>query len=303
MPLATPSFRNRPPSLSLPMRRLLSLALVVAASSALLACQGEVRRALPSGVDREVRAEAKLCENGDQIACHNVALTIEFHPGSTAAQKDFAQRLLVAACEDGVELSCRRLADQAREQGDDPMAGEEILQRSCSRGDVDACVVLAFQRIEAGKLEQGLHELLTLCHEGSSRACVELGRHHLVGTSGTPNPTAAEEILSLPCAQGSPVACRLRAEAQLLRAQSPESISTQTISLLGEACLGADELACRRLSGLYHAGVGVEQDQEYAQTLLQRACALDYKTENCGVMTPAPTYDRDDDAEPTPDAP
>lgn len=272
------------------MRRLLSYALLLLACSTLLACRGEVRRTLSSALDSDTRKEATQCDDGDQIACHNVAIAVQFNPDASETQSTLAQQLLLHACESGVELSCRRLADQLREEIGTALAGEPILRRSCSRGDIDACVILANQRIEAGDTETGLRDLLNLCHGNSSRACVELGRHYLLGTTGDPDPARAAELLSIPCAQGSPVACRLRAEAMILVAGSPDRITTDMIALLGNSCLGADELACRRLAGLYHHGIGVEQDQAYAQTLLQRSCALDFKSVNCGKMTPPPDF-------------
>lgn len=253
-------------------------------------CHGEVRGALPSGMDSDTRKEAKQCDQGDQIACHNVALALEFYENAPPEQQELASQLLQRACENGLELSCRRLAHHAREAHQDPMAGEHILRRACSSGDRDSCVILANNQIEAGMIDTGVQNLLALCHEQSSRACVELGRHYLEGVRGEVEPELAIGVLSIPCAQGSPIACRLRGEAMLSIASSPDAITTDTIALFGNACLGAEELACRRLAGLYHHGVGVEQDEDYARVLLRRACAIDFATDECDRMTPPPSF-------------
>lgn len=262
----------------------------VLAATSLAGCKGEIARQLPSDASRETKSEAKLCEHGDLVACHNVAVALEFSTNPTVEQQELAHMLYLRACDNGVALSCRRLADRAASQPNAaPDAGEAILVGSCSRGDVDACVQVANGRIERGLFDDGMGRLLDLCHQRSSRACMELGRHYLEGTSGHTDFAMADRLLEGPCAQGSPVACRMRAEAQLAQATSADTIGRTTIVLLGEACLGSDVLACRRLAGLYHAGVGVEQDDTYAAALLKNACAFG-PTVDCDVMIPAPVF-------------
>lgn len=274
-----------------PMRGLFSISALAIVALNLSACHGELRRALPADADREARRDATACDKGDLIACHNAALAIVMHPDASDEARDLAIGTLQLACENSVELSCRWLADDARTQTGDPMAGEHLLRTSCGRGDTDACVLLAGRMLDAGHVSEGYDALFELCHAEVSRACIELGRHHLEGTHTAPNPALAANLLSVPCAQGSPVACRMRAIAMIAEANSADAITTDIIALLGNACLGADELACRILSGLYHDGVGVEQDQAYAKALLRRGCTLTLATEDCDVMIPPPTFD------------
>lgn len=231
-----------------------------------------------------------MCERGDLVACHNVALALDFDASSSDAQRELARSLYLRACDNGIALSCRRLADQAAAQpGASDDAGEAIMIAACARGDVDSCVHVASGRIERGLVDDGMGRLLDLCHQKSSRACMELGRHYLEGTSGHADPVMADRLLEGPCAQGSPVACRMRAEAQLAQATSADAILKETITIFGQACLGSDARACRRLAGLYHAGVGVDQDDRYAESLLKNACSFAL-TDDCATMIPAPTF-------------
>lgn len=285
------------------MRALFSIFALCLAPLTLSGCHGELRKALPADADKETRLHATACDKGDFVACHNAAIAIVMHPDSSDDARDLAVATLQLACENAVELSCRWLADDARQRTGDPMAGEHLLRSSCGRGDSDACILLAGRMLDAGRLSEGYDALFELCHGRVTRACIELGRHHLEGTHAAPDPVLAAELLSVPCAQGSPVACRMRALAMIEQAVSADDITTDIIGILGNACLGADELSCRILAGLYHEGVGVEQDQTYASTLLRRTCTLDIATEDCGVMIPAPTFDTPtSDAQPSDDA-
>lgn len=271
--------------------RLGRLSLVSVGLAVLLSgCSGEIARKLPSSASTQVRAEAKLCDRGDLMACHNVALEFDFGEIASESTRTLAKDLYTRACEGGMELSCRRLAELAVvESGGDLLAALPLLQRTCSSGDVDACCDIAEIKIETGRVQDGLSEYLELCHRNSSRACIELGRHTLIGTGGTPDPAGAASILDQHCVNGSPVACYWRAEAFLAQTTSAEDIGREITQLLGQACLGGESLACKRLGGLHLEGVGVERDEEYAQSLLRLACEHS-KAEDCNQPIAPPTW-------------
>lgn len=274
------------------MRRLsafLSLALV---SALLVACHGEVRKAVPSSMDRDMKKQAKECDEGKQHACHNVAIALQESEDSDTEQLELAIRLLTNACADGLGLSCRRLAEYSDDDSNNPdETSTAVLRRSCEQGDRNACVDLASRKVEAGEYDAGLLELDALCQYGSTYACVELGRLLFQGPDEIRDVEQAVVVLNSPCGNGSPVACRLRAEAQLSLAKSPEDVTPNIIKQLGEACLAADERACRHLAGLYSAGLAVEQDEAYAQSLLRRACDVPSPSKHCATPIPAPVFD------------
>lgn len=253
-----------------------------------VACQGDVRRAVPSSFDREIKKQAKLCDNGDLHACHNVAIALEYHPDRSDEQHELAKELLERACAQDVDLSCRQLTELRGDAGDD-RESHALLLRTCERGNRDACVKLAQQRMEAGQHEAAILELNGLCKKRSIHACIELGRQLFQGDPSIQNAEQAISILNGPCGNGSPVACRLRSEAQLSIATSDEDITRNIVKQLGEACLAAEERACRILAGLYDAGVGVEKDPEYALSLLRRACDIPSPSSECNKIVDAPT--------------
>lgn len=257
-----------------------------------VACHGEVRKALPSSIDRDIKKQAKECDKGKQHACHNVAIALQMSEDANEAQRELAIQLLTTACADGLGLSCRRLAEYSSEASDTSKeTRSEVLHRSCVQGDRNACVDLASRQVERGEYDAGLLELDALCQTGSTYACIELGRLLFQGPEDIRDVEQAIIVLNGPCGNGSPVACRLRAEAQLSLAKAPEDITRNIIKQLGEACLAADERACRHLAGLYAAGLGVEQDAAYAESLLRRACDVPAPTEKCGTPIPPPTFD------------
>lgn len=274
------------------MRRLswfLPLALVC---TLLMACHGDVRKALPSSIDSDIKKQAKECDKGVQHACHNVAIALQMSEDANEAHHELAIDLLTTACADGLGLSCRRLAEysgEASSQSDE--TSTEVLHRSCAQGDRNACVDLASRLVERGEHDAGLLELDALCQKSSTYACIELGRLLFQGPEEIRYVEQAIVVLNGPCGSGSPVACRLRAEAQLSLANGPEDITRNIIKQLGEACLAADERACRHLAGLYAAGLGVEQDAAYAESLLRRACDVPAPTEQCATPIPPPTFD------------
>lgn len=286
------------------MRRLFVFLSLTLVSAFIVACHGEVRGAIPSSMDREMKKQAKECDKGKLHACHNVAIALLSHEDTTQEQLDLSRRLLTDACTDGLGLSCRRLAEYAGDVADSPdETSEEVLHRSCAQGDRNACVDLASHRVEAGAYDAGLMELDALCQRNSTYACVELGRLLFQGPSEIRDVQQAIIVLNGPCGNGSPTACRLRAEAQISVADSAGDITRNIIKQLGEACLAADERACRHLAGLYAAGIGVEQDGEYAQSLLRRACDVPSPTNDCKTPIPAPVFDKPAQDDSAPDVP
>lgn len=285
--------------------RLGRLSLVSVGLAVLLAgCSGEISRKLPSSAGGQVRGDAKLCDRGDLTACHNVALEFDFGALASDEGRDFAKTLYTRACDGGMELSCRRLAEIAVvESGGDLLAALPLLQRTCASGDVDACSDIAEIKIETGRVQDGLSEYLELCHRNSSRACIELGRHTLIGTGGASDPAGAASILDQHCVNGSPVACYWRAEAFIAQTTSAEGIGREITQLLGQACLGGESLACKRLGGLHLEGAGVEKDEEYAQSLLRLACEHS-NAEDCSQPLPPPTWPQpEESSEPSEETP
>ncbi len=254
-------------------------------------CHGEVRRGLPSNADKETRALASQCDKGDLYSCHNVAVSIYLNKEATQDQQRMAHQLLEHACRTEVDLSCRMLSNLAQKEHHDPLAGVSYLDIACNRGDTDACIERAIRDIQAGELQMGIGRLEGLCEDRKSpHACMELGRRY-AEADGVPLDLAkAKHLVHAPCALGSPVACRMRAEIQLKMIDSANDITRDITYQLGEACLADDEPACRRLAGLYHDGVGVEKDPEYAQSLLRRACQVQGPSPQCHEMLPAPTF-------------
>lgn len=272
------------------MRRVSILLFFALLCTVFTACQGEVRRAIPSDLDGDIKKQASACDKGDLHACHNVAVALMYHPEGTAEHKALARDLLQRACAEDVDLSCRQLTEMEND-GDDDDQRHAILLRTCERGDRDACVKLAQRRIEAGEHETAMLELNSLCKKRSIHACIELGRQLFQGDPSIRNPEQAISILNGPCGNGSPVACRLRSEAQLSIATTEADISTNIVKQLGEACLAAEERACRVLAGLYDAGVGVEKDPDYALSLLRRACDIPAPTSDCNKIVKAPALE------------
>lgn len=260
----------------------------------LASCHGEVRQTLDASHSKATKKQATACDKGDLHACHNVAITIHQHGPASEEERTLATTLLTRACDGGLDLSCRQLVHY-RDANAQPVR-DELLLRSCERGDRDACVTLAQRRIDAGEHETGMLELNGLCKKNSIHACIELGRLLFQGDPSVRNPEQAIVILNAPCGGGSPVACRLRSEAQLSLAQSPADITPNIVKQLGEACLAAEERACRVLAGLYDAGVGVEKDPEYALSLLRRACDIPAPTPECNKIIEAPHFEGGSDA-------
>lgn len=273
---------------------LLTLAFVVS----LTGCRGEIARALPTNASSQLRMDAKGCDKGDLLACHNVALEFDFGDAASDERRALAQTLYTRACDAGMTLSCRRLAHlHVEEAGGDVLAAMPMLLRTCSDGDVDACADIADIKIRTGSAQEGFAEYLDLCHRNSSRACIELGRHLLLGTAADPDPAAANAVLDVHCVNGSPVACHWKAEALLAMTGSADEIGREITHLLGQACLGGESFACRRLAGLHERGVGVERDTAYARSLLRMSCEH-WETEDCGDPLDPPTWA----AVPSPDA-
>lgn len=266
-----------------------------------IGCHGEVRQSLSKTYPKEIKQQATACDRGDLHACHNVAMAIEMRVDSEESERALARALFERACDEGLGLSCRQLAQ--RDESVDSGAGEGILLRSCERGDRDACVHIAQRHIEAGAHETGIFELNTLCKKNSVHACIELGRLLFQGDPSIRNPQQAIVILNAPCGGGSPVACRLRSEAQLSIARHTRDITPNVVKQLGEACLAAEERACRILAGLYDAGVGVEHDPEYALALLRRACDTPAATPACNKIIDAPSFEGGGDTQDEPPLP
>lgn len=265
--------------------------LIFCAISLLTACKGPVRSHLPHGIDHDTKKLATQCDKGDRYACHNVAVSIQHHTHATAAQLAMAHEMLENACRQEVDLSCRRLAYLAEGKEHHALAGAAYLDIACDRGDTDACIERASMDIRAGKTAIGFGRLTGLCEDKRSQhACMELGRRYAEGDGTEVDLEKAKTLLHAPCALGSPVACRMRAEVQLEGISSAEAITRDIIHQFGEACLADDERACRRLAGLYHAGVGVEKDPTYAASLLRRACEVQSATEACNTMLPPPIF-------------
>jgi len=260
-----------------------------------MGCHGEVRQTLSPSYAKDIKKQASSCDKGDLHACHNVAMAITFHSEATDEERALADVLFERACDGGLGLSCRQLAQRIDDESTDTTAG--ILLRSCERGDRDACVQIAQRRIEAGEHQTGVLELNALCKKNSVHACIELGRLLFQGDPSIRNPEQAIAILNGPCGGGSPVACRLRSEAQLSIAQSAADITPNVIKQLGEACLAAEERACRILAGLYHAGIGVEHDPDYALALLRRACDTPAPSSDCNKIIDAPAFEGGSDAD------
>lgn len=262
----------------------------IALTTTAIGCKGDIARALPNTASAQLRQDAKLCDRGDDLACHNVALEFDFGEARSDEGRALAQSLYERACENGRSLSCRRRAQLAVEDADgDLHAALKWLEPSCASGDFDACADIAEIKIELRDINGGMSDYFDLCHRNASRACIELGRHTLLGSAGTPDPAAAAELLDTHCVKGSPVACYYRAEALLAQTQSAGDIGREITHLLGQACVGGEALACRRLAGLHREGVGVTQDNDYARSLLRMSCEH-HESGECDLILPPPTW-------------
>lgn len=242
---------------------------------ALVGCKSELVASLPGEPSKEVRQQARLCEGGDQHGCHNLAVALEYGEG-VGVDSARATALYERACEEGLDLSCRRIAasDMA---GENNPRGEALLRQSCEAGSREACVDLAERSIAAGDVDVAYDRLLATCHEGSTGACMALGRHFVLGTFGEPDPTTAAQLFDQPCTQGLAEGCRRRAEALHTLQGAGAEPNREVVALYGQACISADGPACAALADLYTRGFGVEEDPDYAAELRVRACTYGHQ--------------------------
>lgn len=254
---------------------LFRLSASLAALLALAGCKSELVASLPGEPSKEVRQQARLCEGGDQHGCHNLAVALEYGEG-VGVDSARANALYEQACEEGLDLSCRRIAANET-AGQDSQRGETLLRQSCEAGSREACVDLAERWIAAGEVGAAYDRLLATCHEGSTAACMALGRHFVLGTFGEPDPTTAAQLFDQPCTQGLAEGCRRRAEALHTLQGADAAPSREIVALYGQACISADGPACATLAELYTRGFGVDEDPDYAAELRVRACTYGHQ--------------------------
>lgn len=249
-------------------------ALGVWVATTLGGCRGPLESSLGGNASAELREEARACDNGDSIACSNVARAFEVGDG-VAIDRPRAEAMYRVACDGGAWLACINLAAMLEEQGVIEVA-DELLGRACAAGDPLGClrqgelVLRSADSVDDEARALGLLE--RACGARIQRACIEQARLIRAGRAGlAPDAHVAAVIFSQACESGEPIGCEELAAAYLEGDGMPQDTELG-VATLERACISEHTVACRRLAALYREGSGVEANADEAARFERIAC-------------------------------
>lgn len=208
-------------------------------------------------------------------------------------------------CHAGVDDHCAEASMRALQSEPPDGAAFGLAERGCRAGHAISCnnLGVCYQRGTGTTrdLARARETYAKACSLGEGRGCQNQAELTFDGEGGSADPDAGKRLLEKACDLGEATSCRwllgmnegleaLRyarkgcelgdprscsAAALLLAAEDPRSAELrERVGNLNAACSNDELSNCGALALLYAAGLGVERDQERAQALLKRACAL-----------------------------
>ena len=273
-------------------------------------CYGDYRSEVPESASREVKRWARKCDKGDPFSCNNLAAAY-LEGFGTRPNPIRGFQILMHACDIGADLACRRLAEfhlqgRAGELGEDSETegveeAREIYAAGCNGGDLWACAgharMLADPESDYFDPRRAVSMFRDVCGAGLAIGCVELGRLIEAGQGTERSVTEALESYGEACLAGVMAGCRHEG-LLLLSVNTDPTEDFGAVRLLQRACLGDDMVACHELGLLNAAGRFTEQDLEYAEILLSRACTRGAILEACSARERLSDHGPPVDAEP-----
>lgn len=242
-------------------------------------CRGPLESSLPDGASRMLREDARACDEGDSIACSNVAQAFEVGDG-VAVDVARAEAMYRVACDGGAWLACINLAAMLQAKGLADVA-EGLLGRACEGGEALGCYrqaeLVAGARVNGAAAGEDEARALALyrraCGALIRGACVEVGRFVRDGRGGVqPDAHEAAVMFAQACDGGEPSACREYGMVLLSGEGFPRDVELG-LATLERACISEQAEACATLWESYSRGAnGATADAELGARFGRMAC-------------------------------
>lgn len=247
---------------------------------------------LPRDDDAALALKKKACDAGHLPGCGDLAgllLTdgaMRIRVEKEADVRD-AVSLAQKACDGGYARACTTLGNvhwTGKVVTKDQALAKQMLERGCDSGDWRGCGTASVlydkgwgvgtpDKERAATLNGKAFELLRKDCMEKLDSCTRVAYWHAKGIGTAADGAEQRSVLRDACDRGDSASC---VELGALLEQDKPTNVDGAVGLYRRACDDGYGGGCDKLASMFYRGLGVPQDQNRYQELLQRACDLGY---------------------------